>query len=342
MPTTVTKSVGSGGGRDYANLGAFLAAVPLNLVTADQVWVAELYNDSEFTGGFNIANGVYTTDGSHYIKITAAAGQSFQDHANVRTNPLIYDQSKGVGITLGSSDTFAIDCAYTQITRLQIKRTAANGAFAVANCNVSGAGNVGIEFKDCILQKDCTGSGPVYQQYGDNAAYNLAILDTGAGTGNGVQLALGSSDLINCTIVQSTANSAHGNGIAVSYATSLIVRNCAVFGFATPWSGTPGSAFTDYNCSDGTCPTGSHNQNSKTYSNQFVSTTADWRLKTGADCINTGNTDATFAPNDISATARGATTAGDIGAWEFSSAAAVPYGALVQAANTVIAPTVAR
>jgi hypothetical protein len=335
MVTAVVKTVGSAGGRDYSTLTNFLLAVPTNLVTADQQWTAELYNDSEFAAGFVISNGVYTTDATRYIKITAAAGQSFKDHASVRTNPQIYDQSKGVGFALGASNLFTIDCSNTVIERLQIKRTAANGTFSCMDIN-SGAGNTNIIIKDCLLQKNSTGSAPVALVYSTGCkAINCTIIDNGAGTGHGLSMAFGNATALNCTIVQTTANAAHGVGLHVSsgYGGSVVVRNCAVFGFNAQWDNAPAGATTGYNCSSGTCPSGSNNQNTKTYANQFESTLNDFRLKTGSDCEGTGSTDATLAPNDISGFTRGVGTAGDIGSWEFGTSGTTHSGIAAESAT---------
>jgi hypothetical protein len=47
--TVVRKSIGSNG-RDYATIAAWFAAIPGNIVTLDQEWIGELYNDSLFAG----------------------------------------------------------------------------------------------------------------------------------------------------------------------------------------------------------------------------------------------------------------------------------------------------
>ena len=56
-----------------------------------------------------------TTDSTRYVWLTAASGQSFIDHANVRTNALIYDQSKGVGIVANPFAKSVIAVSYTHL-----------------------------------------------------------------------------------------------------------------------------------------------------------------------------------------------------------------------------------
>ena len=122
MPTPVVSSIGTTG-RDYSTLQAWEDACPANLVTADQIWKGECYNDSEFTAKVVISG--QTTDATRYVWLTAAAGQSFQDHASARTNPLVYDQSKGVGVRGGPDSLVTLNSDYARATRLQIKQTSA-------------------------------------------------------------------------------------------------------------------------------------------------------------------------------------------------------------------------
>jgi hypothetical protein len=72
MTTTVTSTIKPSGG-DYTTLSAWEAAKQSNLVTADQVQVAECYT---FSGGLsdtlNISGS--TTDATRYMKITVASG----------------------------------------------------------------------------------------------------------------------------------------------------------------------------------------------------------------------------------------------------------------------------
>src|SRR5947209_3758092 len=98
MPTVVTKSIGSAGGRDYSTIALFIAALPANLVTADQQWIGECYNDSEFAIGSALAFSGITTDATRNIILRCASGQSFNDNAGKATNALRYNQTNGVGI----------------------------------------------------------------------------------------------------------------------------------------------------------------------------------------------------------------------------------------------------
>ena len=99
MATLITKHIGSAypTGRDYATIQDFIAAIPSDLVAADEAWLGLLYNDSEFTITAELTC-TKTTSATCYVEMRPASGEGFAEHASHLTNPLKYDQSKGVGI----------------------------------------------------------------------------------------------------------------------------------------------------------------------------------------------------------------------------------------------------
>ena len=54
----------SGVQRDYTTLASWYATMPADLVSADQVWKAEMYNDSVFTSGMTVTG--KTCDATRY------------------------------------------------------------------------------------------------------------------------------------------------------------------------------------------------------------------------------------------------------------------------------------
>lgn len=294
-------------GRDFSTIQAWEDAIP---ATPTGGYEGHCYNDSEFTAGVVIDG--HTTSAANYILLTAAAGQSFQDHADVRTNPLFYDQTKGVGIAANpfAESVVHLKDEHTRITRLQIKRNGSSYSVEVAE---SDSLLTGAEFRDCIIQKDQEDDGGILIIRSNAAAYNCVLIDNGGGDTEA--LAVTSTTVKNITVVRATGLASGGTGAIGLYSATL--ENVAVFGFATAFSGSF-HASCDFNATDAATATGGSNDlTSLTYADQFESTTGDFRLKTGSDLIDAGNTDATNAPNDISGTARGTTTDGDIGAWEF-------------------------
>ncbi len=312
MPTTVVSSIGTTG-RDYSTIQAWEDACPANLVTADQVWKGECYNDSEFTAGVTISG--QTTDATRYVWLTAAAGQSFQDHASVRTNALKYDQTKGVGVR--ASVEFSSAFVATAAVRVLISRLQFFVPYIYAGAGWYFANNSVI--RDCIVEGEVYG--PLIDFFNAGASSNSAAIncvfirkhaETSAAPAQRGQF-------INCTVVRPSNFTAGGTAFTRDY--GLSVKNCAAFGFTTFRSGTGSSFYTgSYNASD--CAADAQDTNSTgglTFANCFENTTNDFRLKAGSPLIGAGNTDATNAPNDITGTARGVGTAGDIGAWEYTA-----------------------
>lgn len=314
MPTTVTKSIGTNS-RDYSTLQSWEDACPANLVSADQVWKGECYNDSEFTAGVVI--GGMTTDSTRYVWLTAAAGHSFQDHANVRSNPLAYSVSNGVGITSSSAQDYVVEVVawYTRVERLQIKLSVW-GSYKANTC--FRAIETGSVLRDCVLHQATTNTvnpgRPLYFGGGLSVAANIVAIQHA--TNNSAFTAFVDTTMRNITAVAVSANSA--SGVGLSYFNGSI-QNLAVFNFASAYYGTNSGTFSYWGTDLSSVGSGSNHQTSLTFADCFENTSTDFRLKSGSPLIGTGNTDATNAPNDISGTARDAGTGGDIGAWEYTS-----------------------
>lgn len=328
MPTTVTNSIGSGGGRDYSTIALWEDATDnTSLVAADEIRVGECYNDSEFTGGFTIAGA--TTDATRFRKLTAAAGQSFCDHANVLTNPLTYDQSKGVGIknTVDATTAFCLlSEANSTVERLQMLGANAafsNGVFSITTSSVA---------RNCIIKSTAV------RGQGNNQAAAFSILfalgklinsaviaDSGA-TGWGVKCAYVSagSGLYNCSIV-GTSDGSFTSSIAIeTNSSNAVIKNCAVFG---PWPTLTNGTFaaaSDYNATNAGSVVGSHSLSSLTYASQFQTVTTsgqDFRAVGAGSLDGAGTPDTTHTAGlDIVGQTRDA-SAPTIGAWEVVAAA---------------------
>jgi hypothetical protein len=324
MPTVVTKSIGSGGGRDYSTLQAWFDAAPADLTSADEQHTGECYNDSnsfvDSVGTLLTMTGK-TTDSTRFFHLTAGSGQSFQDHANVRTNRLAYNQTNGVG--LEASTSYAGNVVlnaphYTRFSRLQFKCGTAGHPIAGA------LGSIDLAFTDCIFQHD------VRQLCIANTASVKAIncvffITTASASIYGVVVTFYQPNtFIGCTFVRTTDVSAAGRAINASNGAG-IVDSCAFFGFTsiinTTASGSTGNNATDQSSG---LP-GSNNQHSVTYNattpfTQAAVSNYDLRAVAATALAANGLLDATNAPNDISNTARA--NPPTIGAWELVSAGA--------------------
>jgi len=319
MPTVQTKKVGATNSpttMDYTSLASFISAMPSSLVTADEQWNGEFYDQGELTaaGTQSISN---SADATRYLSMYCVAGASFKDKAGVRTTALTYNASNGVAYRKTANYGSIISCssAYIRIVGMQFKGdgTANNGVLpfggnTLFQNNIVRMANTSTS----LLAVGDTSGGKSGQKY----INNLIITNGGHGLAD-----------------VSTDTQFHGNTVISSagtqtglrsypYSSSAVVRNNAIFGFGTAWSGNAGTTGGGYNATDlASGLPGSSNQYSLTFSSQFVSTTVDFRaVDTGSLDLN-GTPDATNIPTDISGTTRHATTP-TIGCWEVIAAAA--------------------
>src|SRR5215467_13441494 len=331
-----TSRIGSGS-RNYATIDLWWGSIPATL-TQDEI--GEMYNDSELVATATISLTGKTLAG-FTITLRAAAGQGFAAAAGGAGFKLQYDATQGAAVTSSTGyirPLISAPQAGLTIDGLQFRTTTSNSTTVVLDS--------GATIKNCIIDCACAvgGSSPprlaLSVSNSASKAINCLIVARHATDGSGVFVDYGPL-VLNCTAVKPSSVGASGTGFIEGGGTSVnIVRNCASFNFTTAFTSTGWESSSNYNCAGDTTAPGANSQQSKTYANQFQDTTQDWRLKTGADCIDHGNTDATNAPNDIIGTVRGATTLGDIGAWEYAEAAGGGWtGLLARNANRLVMPS---
>ena len=312
MPTTTVKTIGTGG--DYTTLQAWENACPADLVAADEIWQGQVKNQ-EFVGTSTLLTvSGQTTDATRYVELTTEAGASFVDNANKLTNALRYNASNGAAIRQGTGYGGAaavFNTAFTRVSKLQFAATqnidkgvtVGGASVAVDQCIMLGR-HVGMEV---------TASSVI-------ARNSLFISSVAPRNDSGALVVVsGSVTAYNCTGVTYSGGSPAGLSSAFrnAYATMLL-RNCAGFGFPYFTRVTALSGSCSNNASDQTIAAGTANQQSLTYADQFENTTsgaADFRIKTGATLINNGaDLSGVGITTDIIGTSRVGTY--DIGAWE--------------------------
>jgi hypothetical protein len=306
MATVVTKTIGTGG--DYTSLQAWEDACPSNLVTADEIWRGEVLNQ-ELVGALTLQG--QTTDATRYIELTAAAGASFADNANKLTNALTYNASNGAAIRVTSGTAVYVNTGYVRISKLQIASPESNGFGITSSLNNSQliADQLIVSAFYRPLRLEPKANGVI-------TLSNSLVSTTGAGQQHGIITVQfqdnTTANILNCTIAACSdvglSGSSAGVWVQVSATSVCVVKNSAIFGYNSAFSGTP-SAGTDYNASDKTLSIGTNNQASLTYADQFEGVTvatADFRIKTGAGLIDTGtDLSASGVTTDIVGTARG-------------------------------------
>jgi len=315
-----TSSIGSNS-RNYATIPIWWAACPANLVTATQTWVGELYKDTVFEITFSgITLSGVTTSATYYAELRCASGQSFNDNANKLTNALRYNASNGVGILQTSAylTVLTINCDYFNLIGVQIKSPSGYGASSRA-LMLTGTN---IIVSNSIFE--CGGGYAVVNMTSTAGSkiINSVIVASASATG-AVSTNYVNFYLYNCTLINS-AGSAGTGVVKQSHAStnSSVVKNCAIFGFATSMTTGTWGADTDYNATDDAdaFPAGSNNLISLTKADQFENvaglSTLDLRVKSG-NSLGAGTRDQTNT-NDLDIVGQSrSTSTPTIGAWEY-------------------------
>lgn len=298
---------------DYSTLQAWEDDLPANIVSLDERHIGECYDQGTFTGRCSFSG--CTTDATRSVILRCATGASFKDKAGVRTTPLFYDNTNGVSVENNGSSGQVLevfDIANVLIDGLQVNVTSFPWAVKFFGGSKPSA------MRDCILTSGGNfASGVLADDSYNDATVVLYVncLFIWPDAGNVcVQL---SAKMVNCTVV-CTATSTSAEAIKLP-SNIGVIQNTAVFGFTTFSSGTPASG-SDFNATDlSSAITGSNNQVSLTFADQFEDVATDFRALASGD-LQAGNPDATNAPLDISQFDRDDTTP-YIGCWEASAPA---------------------
>lgn len=328
MPTTVVKSIGTAS-RDYSTLQSWEDACPANLVTADQIWKGECYNDSEFAvAGTILTISGQTTDSTRYVWLTCATGQSFTDNTNKLTNALRYNQANGVAArsTAGFlTDASRFTANYTRIEGIQFAMDYGSHTSGTGPITLDGSNQT---VRNCIAFIKSASANNNHCIQADGASNAVVVnciavtVQTGGYFSNGV--GTGSNTFINVICVSLAGTISGRNAFHRGYG-SPTIYDCYGSGwgnFARDGTGTG-----DYNASDLASPNWPGSSTnciaSLAATNQFTSvstTTPDLRVKAGAGLINAGNRQNTYTSDlDIVGQTRSTTTP-TIGAWEYISA----------------------
>ena len=316
MATTVTETIGTDT-RDFSTIIAWEAALPSNLVTADEIRIGECYKDSVFTDNDLVINGL-TTDGTRYVQLIAAMGER---HTGVR--------GTGVILRSGASSNAAIRVLTEDVRIFFIEIDCQNktGGMGISVASVS----AGVHYygNNFIYDNDPTDAGQGGISIGDLDArvfiFGNIVINVG---GDGIKAASnGVSDIDNNTVYKANqVNSATRDGISVGSGSGTVTaRNNIVMDTGSngkDFEGTYGTASNNLS-GDATAP-GTSAQASKSSADQFTDLTAgseDLSLKTGADAIDNGATLASLGitPDilvDLQGNVRGNDGTWDIGALE--------------------------
>lgn len=312
MPTTIVKTIGSGG--DYATPALWEAAAPADLVAADQIWEGQILSGNNFSdANIVVTLAGSTSDATRYKHLTTASGASFQDHANASTNPIFVDSTKGATLTsTGNYGDAAIVLteAYSKVSKLQLAATSGSGN---RNLAFNAGNNTFVESCLCESYKNSATSGAA--RSAGATIRNTLIVQRGS-SAQSVLVTTGSSlttTLDNCTLI---ALNGCTNHVRREYSI-LLIRNSALFGATNIHGGSGGSVSgsSANNYTSATAATGF--TNIAFGSAGFVSTTNDFRITSGSALKDAGAT-LSGITTDVMGTARPQGSAYDVGAHEYA------------------------
>lgn len=304
MATTITNTIKSSGG-DYTSLSAWEAGEQRNLVTADEIEVAECYNFS-VTDSVNISG--WTTDATRYIKIVAPAAERHDGRARAVSGT-------GFRITTGVSAQSPLSVAQSHVylEGLELEHTHASASYPAFLAN-TGAGNVYI--RDCIIHDTRTGSAPTMECSLSGLVLKMrSTIVYGSGRSIDARNAT-SLELLNCVFWRHAAE----YGVL---ANTLVAKNT--------YSGHASGALDDFwpgtgnnNASSDTTATAYYTSSlASVAGTAFVSTTAgaeDFHLASGSSLIGAGANLYSDFTTDIDGDTWPSSGAWDIGADHYVSA----------------------
>lgn len=320
MPTTVTRTIGSG--RDHASISAWVDWCATNysggLVSADVILRGVIYaegggTNGEWTLSSTPSQFALTCDATRYYLLEAASGEAFYDDANKLTNALRYNNANGVAVLISGNYDALVSCgsnARVVVRGIQVN-CSANGQFTIGTTGKA-------RFERCLLRSNR--NGPAFSEIGEAVNSVIHLVNS---SGYVVGQNSDNRNWRNCTIYGSGASNAFSYG---NYAVGNVIANCAIFGFsgivnntARITTSTSVNIATDLSSVGWTAGSGAH-VTSLTASAQFVSVTGgseDFRLKAGNSIATSGARDQTNTGDiDVIGSSRSTSTP-SIGAWEY-------------------------
>ena len=294
--TTVTKTIGSGGGRDYSTITAWEADLGGSSYSSGDDAVGECYNDSTFNESFTIDNGSFSKVDT--IKLKAANGQE-------------HDGTPDSGVKITYSGTITSEASvwtvgYTSGTHGEKKVKIEGLEFAdISNSQdifmyLFGLGTLNTIFSRCLVNniKTTNASTKAFHVFhnGQSSINNTMIFNCGkaatSNSVNGTSIALRFSDstnnkIYNCTVHNIYDKTSGASSYGAHYGE---YRNTSITDTNECFKLFSGSANSNNISSDNTAP-GNYSMAGKESSKMFVSTTEgseDLHLKSRAPALRKG------------------------------------------------------
>jgi hypothetical protein len=307
---TITSTIGTAS-RNYSTLQAWEDALPASAVAAGNDYVGEVYKDSEFVVALPLIIAGIVTDATHGITLRAAAGQSFRNNANVRTNALRYNAANGVAIRGTSGYNSAIEIQgvhYVTFDGLQIAHQ--NNGRAIFSSGATPGSNTTVQ--NCLCEAPGSFASGLRIDGANAVVRNTLVVNTGSGLA--MQMTGANGKLHGNTVVKTGTAAVTG----IQGNSSTEIRNTVSANFATCFTGMTAANCSNNASTDATAP-GANSKTALTLASLFEAPGTDYRTKSGSALIDAGTVVGLAV--DISNTARPQGSAYDIGAWEVTAPA---------------------
>ena len=337
---------------DYTSLAGWGSSVPSSL---SQSYVGQVWRPKKTNGAITTTDRtsflVFGTSGTprtlngNSITLKCAAGESFRDNLKGTANALAYNAANGVAFVLPSSGTGGWNYfdLYDSMTLdgFQFRDPYSTSSSTILNSNSGTVCTIAHNLFDGYAQ---AGGACIIGGGGELRVSDTLVVDRTASGSDGVVIVAADNDAssfcVNSTFVRinHTTGSEYAAAFSVNNA-AAIFRNCIVVGYTNPVGGVGNQCLVDHMVTDSsTVGYGTDNGNntySVTPSNEFYSTTTDFRIKPSGVAYNGGVADSTHVPanDDILGYSRPQGTAWSIGAAEYTGqmAAAATLGAIALA-----------
>ena len=216
MVQDVVRTIGVGG--DFATLADFAAALPADLVAADERWIAEFWNGSADPGGAVISA---VCDPTRHVVIRAAAGQGPGDLMDPANDALRGQPGKGALIQAATGDAVSVAGTGTRVAIANVQIVALTGVAVAAD-----AATEILSIENTVLEANS--ALPAVTVRGSSSIAHCTVIQRGAGDG----IALLDGALAEgCTVCKPPRVVADGVGVTFSGAPAPGARSCFVTGF---------------------------------------------------------------------------------------------------------------
>ncbi len=307
MPTTITKTIKSSGG-DYTSLSAWEAAMQKDLVTADEISVAECYNFQDTTA---VLISGWVTDPTRYIRIYTPTSERHNGTAGT-----------GYRLIVTSAQSLRVRESHVRVEGLETKAVTTGYSGIVVDNDTAMEAAPYILIDACLIH-DC-GTYGVYLGRCGSSGYPLHLRNTiiyKCGS-YGIIATWGNApaivEIYNCTVAQATTY-----GIRKDSSSAVVgVKNCYAGASGTDYSTvSTWDTFTTNASSDTTGTAGlqsiAHSTSSGAYFTNITAGSENYHIGASSALKDVGtDLSATFT-NDIDGATRSGTW--DIGADEYTT-----------------------